>query len=179
MKVTNKRQKFDSDDSSNSEIDMSIHSDSDIDEVASDVTISESSCTLVPAENNNTLHDSGKACASPIAGCSRSNEIPVAEYAEYQENDTVLVRYLGKKKVDYFVGKVVSKTIKRDSYPVYTVSFFKKVGRNDNTRFLATPKDIDTIPATMIVKNVNLLTLNEKETEFILLEDEDYIYFDY
>lgn len=56
--------------------------------------------------------------------------------------------------------------------------FFKKVGRNDSTRFLTTTKDVDTVPAAMIVKNVNLLSLNEKETEFIFYDDEDYVYFD-
>ena len=77
-------------------------------------------------------------------------------------NDYVLVRYVLKKKIQYFVGKVIVKLAGK-----YQVSFFKQSGRKDNTKFTLRKKaDIDTIDEGMIVKEVHL-PLSEKETDFV------------
>lgn len=39
-------------------------------------------------------------------------------------------------------------------------------------------KDVDTIGEGIIVTEVQLIPLSEKETEFVFLEDDDLVYFD-
>lgn len=106
-----------------------------------------------------------------FAGCSTEPEHRIPGF--YEMNDYVLVRYIFTKKVEYFVGKISSKQGNN-----YEVSFFKRYGKNDDTYFIL-PKqlDIDTIDEKMIVKKVELMTLNEKETQFVFYEDEDLEYF--
>ncbi|KAL0869395.1 hypothetical protein ABMA27_007635 [Loxostege sticticalis] len=105
-------------------------------------------------------------------GCSnQEKEIPV----NYNMNDYVIVRYILKKKVEYFVGKIIE--IRQGKVKI---SFFNKVGKYDSTIFRKPKKkDIDTVDDSMIVRSVELMAINESETDFVFHNDDDYFYFDY
>lgn len=101
-----------------------------------------------------------------VVGCSKEPERNLISYNvnNYYQQD-----------IKYFVGKIISKILNK-----YDVSFYKQYGRGDSTKFTQPHrKDIDTIDGEMIVKEVQLMALNEQETEFVFLEDDDLVYFDY
>lgn len=107
-----------------------------------------------------------------IAGCSF--EPNTVNTISYNINDYILVRYIFKKKVEYFVGKIIAIVENK-----YEVSFYKRCGKNDNTRFIQPNKiDTDTIDEGMIVKQVHLVSLSPQEKEFVFFEDDDLVYFD-
>lgn len=107
------------------------------------------------------------------AGCSKESE--ENNLISYNINDYVIVRYISQKKVEYFVGKIIAKIGNK-----YKVSFYKRHGRRDSTKFTQPLKeDMDIIDERMIVKEVQLLSLNERDTEFVFFEDDDLVYFDY
>lgn len=59
------------------------------------------------------------------------------------------------------------------------ISFLRKVGKNDNTKFIKTKSmEVELIDCKNIVKTVELMSINENETDFVFLDDDDYIYFD-
>lgn len=106
------------------------------------------------------------------AGCSKESEKNTC--VSYDINDCIIVRYIFKKKVKYFVGKIISKLGNK-----YEVSFYVQHGKNDSTIFRKPKKmDIDTIDEEMIVKPVQLIALNQQELDFAFFEDDDLVYFD-
>lgn len=108
----------------------------------------------------------------PIAGCSFKPD--TINTISYHINDYILVRYIFKKRVQYFVGKIIAKVGNK-----YEVSFYKRCGKNDNTRFIQPNKiDTDMIDEGMIVKQVQLVSLSPREKEFVFFEDDDLVYFD-
>lgn len=81
---------------------------------------------------------------------------------------------LYKKKVKYFVGKIISKLGNK-----YEVSFYVQHRKNDSTIFRKPKKiDIDTIDEEMIVKPVQLIAWNQQELDFAFFDDDDLVYFD-
>lgn len=60
----------------------------------------------------------------------------------------------------------------------YTISFHRAVGKNENVMFVV-PKRIDEdyVPEENIVKTIELLQINENPLQYVLLNDEDSVYF--
>lgn len=128
---------------------------------------------ITPVSQDNEIKMDLVQQSEPVPGPSRETEVNV--YDNYDVGSSVLVRYIMKKKVQYFVGHILSK-----SGPNYTISFLKKTGRSDSTKFIKPKKkDIDTVNVTMIIKEIELLAINDNETEFVFLDDEDIFFFEY
>lgn len=107
------------------------------------------------------------------ASCSKVIEQHIM--ISYNINNHILVRYISQKKVEYFIGKIIAKVGHK-----YKVSFYKRHGRSDCTKFTQPfIEDVDTVDERMIVKEVELLPLNEQNTEFVFSDDDDLVYFDY
>lgn len=189
------------DESSNSDIAMSVHSDSDICDVSS-----ESDSPGMQDTDFNTNKSKSKGCKKnvkvkiektetflvpdtmlhlnkPVALEANQNLEPQASTSfnletdpiDYKKDDYVLVRYFLKKKVEYFVGTVLEKPVNDK----VKISFLRKVGKNDNTKFIKTKAmEVELIDCKNIVKTVDLMTMNENETDFVFLDDDDYVYFD-
>lgn len=127
-----KRRLHQSESTSNIEIEMSIHSDSDILNSISDTEtddlkimkndINKIAATL-PAELSLPNYDS-----LPGPSTSIQNEMMKTNY---QVNDNVIVRYVLQKKVDYYVGKITT----TNAEDLYVVTFYRKFGRNGSLRF--------------------------------------------
>ncbi|CAG4965545.1 unnamed protein product [Parnassius apollo] len=194
MKGLKKKMKRRDSKSSNSDIDMSIHSDSDIcgivsdqDEPGSPVDAYDSNLSIGSENIVATITKTGpNLCLNeplvPVTvdhfsepGPSTSStreEVSV----EYKIGEYVLVRYFFTKKVDYYVGIILDKP----KNGKLKVSFLRKVGKNDNSKFIKVKSpDIEVIDCKNIVKTAELLAINDAETDFVLADDDDYIYFDY
>lgn len=174
--------------SSDSEVEMSVHSDSDLLDVSDnemllnfnqtamgcDEEIQESSVlNLHNLSLEREIQRADETQNESIPG--PSTDVQEQEIVDYEIGASILVRYILKKKVEYYVGHVLSK-----NGPNYRVSFLRKSGRRDNVKFTKPKKeDVDVVTVDMIVKLVELMSINEQETEYIFLNDEDYFYFDY
>ncbi|CAG5035665.1 unnamed protein product [Parnassius apollo] len=164
---------------SNSDINISTHSDSDICDIESDKSDKDIQSLNTKQPKTESMKDNKTTIATETEKPSSSYDDHLSEACSninYAVGDIILVRYFFKKKVDYFVGKVIAK-VGNDRV---NASFFRRTGRNDNTKFIKTKKqEVEIIDCKNIVKTVNLLTINTNETEFVLDDDDDYLYFDY
>ncbi|CAK1599551.1 unnamed protein product [Parnassius mnemosyne] len=199
MKGLKKKLKRRDSKSSNSDIDMSIHSDSDICGIVSDQD--EPGSPLDTYYSNLSIGSENKVALGMVSTITKTspnlclNEplVPVTVdhfsepgpstistreevSVEYKVGEYVLVRYFFTKKVDYYVGIILDKP----KNGKLKVSFLRKVGKNDNSKFIKVKSpDIEVIDCKNIVKTVKLLAINDAETDFVLADDDDYIYFDY
>ncbi|CAG4947338.1 unnamed protein product [Parnassius apollo] len=180
---------------------MSVHSDSDICDVASesnspdmqdtDFNINKSKSkgckknVKVKIEKTKTclIPDTMLHLNKPVALEANQNLEPQSSSSSNLETvpidlkkyDYVLVRYFLKKRVEYFVGTVLEKPVNDK----VKISFLRKVGKNDNTKFIRTKSmEVELIDCKNIVKTVELMSINENETDFVFLDDDYYIYFD-
>lgn len=61
----------------------------------------------------------------------------------------------------------------------YSVAFYKTISKNNDKKFVKPKRivDKDIVPEDSIVKVVELLQINENPDEYVLMQDEDNIYF--
>ncbi|CAG5056639.1 unnamed protein product [Parnassius apollo] len=180
------KRKKEEDESSNSDIAMSVHSDSDICDVASesdsldmqdtDFNINKSKSKGCK-KNVKVKIEKTKTCLIPdtmLHQPSSSSNLEIVPI-DIKKYDYVLVRHFLKKRVEYFVGTVLEKPFNDK----VKISFLRKVGKHDNTKFIKTKSmEVELIDCKNIVKTVELMSINENETDFVFLDDDDYIYFD-
>ncbi|CAG5029821.1 unnamed protein product [Parnassius apollo] len=118
-------------------------------------------------QTDEELHTENK----DIPNCLKKN----IEKREWNIGDNVLVRYYQKKKWQYYIGLITD--INDQIEKKYKTSFFKAISKKGDVIFKKPKRsDIDYIPADIIVKEVDLLQINENN-EFILFNDEDLSYF--
>ncbi|CAG5001141.1 unnamed protein product [Parnassius apollo] len=169
MKGLKKKLKRRDSKSSNSDIDMSIHSDSDIcgivsdqDEPGSPVDAYDSNLSIGSENIVATITKTGpNLCLNeplvPVTvdhfsepGPSTSStreEVSV----EYKIGEYVLVRYCFTKKVNYYVGIILDKP----KNGKLKVSFLRKVGKNDNSKFIEVKSpDIEVIDCKRILSRL-------------------------
>lgn len=85
--------------------------------------------------------------------------------------DNVIVRYYLTKKWQYYVGEITDIINKVENK--YKISYYKTISKKDHVKFKKPRRpDIDVIPHDLIVKQVDLLQINENN-EFVLFDDED------
>lgn len=95
---------------------------------------------------------------------------------EWNKGDTILTRYYSRKW-KYFIG--IIKDINRYN-KTYTVSYYKLIHNKKGNKFIL-PKKSDEdkfLPENSIVKSVELLQISENPNEYVVMNDEDNIYFD-
>lgn len=61
----------------------------------------------------------------------------------------------------------------------YSIAFYKTTGKNNDKKFVKPKRivDKDIVPEDSILKVVELLQINENPDEYVLMQDEDDIYF--
>ncbi|CAG5059785.1 unnamed protein product [Parnassius apollo] len=93
---------------------------------------------------------------------------------EYKTGDTVLTRYY-TKSWKYYVGVIENAYLATKKY---TINYYKTIGRKGNVKFVVPKrKDQDCVPEVSIVKEIELLQINEDPDEYVLMNDSDEIYF--
>lgn len=89
--------------------------------------------------------------------------------------DSVLVRYYQNKKWRYYIGIITE--INQNVENKYKISYYKTISKKGDIIFKKPKRpDIDDITIELIIKQVDLLQINEN-MEFVLLDDEDSVYF--
>lgn len=94
----------------------------------------------------------------------------------WDEGDTILARYYSRKW-KYFVG--IIKHVNRHE-KTYSVSYYKMTHKKDGILFVM-PKKADednSLPEDSILKSVQLLQISEYPEKYVLMNEEDNIYFD-
>lgn len=95
---------------------------------------------------------------------------------QFDIGDKVLVRYYMSHIWKYYVG--IIENIDFDT-KTFTIIFYKCVRRKGHIKFIK-PKRQDrdiTVPEDSIVKIIEMLQINESPEEYILMSEEDVIYF--
>lgn len=100
----------------------------------------------------------------------------VKENREYRINDSVLVRYLSRKKWTYYIG-FIKDVIEKDGETHYCVDFLKTI-KKPQLKFIEPKKiDHDELTELLIVKNINVKRNLSNVKEYYLLNDCDNVYF--
>lgn len=85
--------------------------------------------------------------------------------------DNVIVRYYLTKKWQYYVGEIID--VIKNVENKYKISYYKTISKKDHVKFKKPRRpDIDDIPHDLIIKQVDLLQINENN-EFVLFDDDD------
>lgn len=95
---------------------------------------------------------------------------------EYSLNDAVLVRYFTRKKWTYYIG-FIEKIFQKHDETFYSINFLRTIKKPHLTFVQPKKKDRDEITKILIVKKVEVQRSNEYSGEFILLDENNKIYF--
>lgn len=176
---------------------MSEHDDSDICEMSSDVMIEEvtdiinesnilqTDDNIIEQENNkenlkesNLINDleNIKEISQVIDDNVSTNYVYEYKQDPFNVGDVVLTRYYSKKTWKYYIGMIESVDFNTRRYSIF---YFKTVGKTKTKKFVKHKRIVDTdiVPENSIVKIVELLQVNETPDEYVLMNDEDNIYF--
>lgn len=100
-----------------------------------------------------------------------TQEENLAMKENYQLNDSVLVRYLVRKKWRYYVG-FIEKIIKNEENINYNINFFKTIRPQQRLTFITTKRK--RLMKFLIVKKIDL---KKNDKEYYLCNNDDNIYF--
>lgn len=94
---------------------------------------------------------------------------------KYNIGDTVLTRYF-TKSWKYYVGVIKNINLEAKEY---NICYYKTICKKNDIKFIVPKrKDHDSnLPENSVVKTIDLLQINETPVEYVLMNDEDVIYF--
>lgn len=109
-----------------------------------------------------------------IINIAHNIEEEIQNKETYNCGDTVLTRYY-KRSWKYYVGVIDKVNLNGNEYDI---SYYKRNGNKTNVKFVI-PKsaDHDTVPEINLVKKIELLQISDLPVEYVLMNDEDSIYF--
>ncbi|KAL0803352.1 hypothetical protein ABMA28_017415 [Loxostege sticticalis] len=137
------------------------------------------------AEENKTSIDNMKTEEKTVMVINKKVSDTVSEdtegkSGEMQElilNDAVLVRYFSRKKWKYYIGFIIN-IYEKDNDTYFTIDFLRTINRPHLTFVQPKRKDRDEITKELIVKKVDLRRSFENDSEFILTNEDDKLYFE-